>query len=47
MEEALKLLADERFDRLLGEEVPFEELPKQLPRLLAPDAPGVGAYVRY
>lgn len=47
MEEALRLLADDRFDALLGEEVPFSELPEHLPRLLAPDAAGVGALVRY
>ena len=47
MEEAMRLLIDDRFDALLGEEIPFDELPKHLPRLLAPDAPGVGAYVRY
>ncbi|MCC6946847.1 MAG: dehydrogenase [Bradyrhizobiaceae bacterium] len=47
MEEAMRLLADDRFDALLGEEIPFDELPKHLPRLLASDAPGVGAYVRY
>ncbi len=47
VEEALRLLADERFDTLLGEEVPFSELPKHLPRLLAADAAGVGALVRY
>lgn len=47
MEEALRLLADDRFDALLGEEVAFEELPQHLPRLLAPDAQGVGALVRY
>jgi threonine dehydrogenase-like Zn-dependent dehydrogenase len=47
MEEALRLLADDRFNALLGEEVPFEELPQHLPRLLAPDAKGVGALVRY
>jgi 2-desacetyl-2-hydroxyethyl bacteriochlorophyllide A dehydrogenase len=47
MEEALRLLADDRFDILLGEEIPFAELPQHLPRLLAPDAPGVGALVRY
>lgn len=46
-EEALKLLTDERFDMLLAEEVAFEDLPQQLPRLLAPDAPGIGALVRY
>jgi 2-desacetyl-2-hydroxyethyl bacteriochlorophyllide A dehydrogenase len=47
MEEALRLLADDRFDILLGEEIPFADLPSQLPRLLADDAPGVGALVRY
>jgi 2-desacetyl-2-hydroxyethyl bacteriochlorophyllide A dehydrogenase len=47
METALALLADPRFDCLLGEEVPFADLPAQLARLLAPDAPGVGALVRY
>jgi 2-desacetyl-2-hydroxyethyl bacteriochlorophyllide A dehydrogenase len=47
MEEALRLLADDRFDVLIGEEIPFEELPHHLPRLLAPDAKGVGALVKY
>jgi hypothetical protein len=47
MEEALRLLKDDRYDALLGEEIPFSELPKHLPRLLAADAPGVGALVRY
>jgi 2-desacetyl-2-hydroxyethyl bacteriochlorophyllide A dehydrogenase len=47
MEEVLRLLADERFDALIGEEIPFEELPQHLPRLLAPDAKGVGALVKY
>jgi 2-desacetyl-2-hydroxyethyl bacteriochlorophyllide A dehydrogenase len=47
MEEALRLLSDARFDALLGEEIPFSELPKHLPRLLAADAAGVGALVRY
>jgi threonine dehydrogenase-like Zn-dependent dehydrogenase len=47
LEAALKLLADSRFDALLGEEIPFAELPKALPRVLAPRAPGVGAYIRY
>jgi threonine dehydrogenase-like Zn-dependent dehydrogenase len=47
MEEALRLLADERFDALLGEEIPFDKLPQHLPRLLASDAKGVGALVRY
>lgn len=47
MQEALQLLADDRFDVLVGEEIPFEELPQHLPRLLAPDAKGVGALVKY
>jgi 2-desacetyl-2-hydroxyethyl bacteriochlorophyllide A dehydrogenase len=47
MEEALKLLADERFEVLLGEEISFADLPRELPRLLASDAPGVGALVKY
>jgi threonine dehydrogenase-like Zn-dependent dehydrogenase len=47
MEEAIKFLADDRFDALIGEEIAFEELPQHLPRLLAPDAKGVGALVRY
>ena len=34
-------------DALLGEEIPFEALPKELPRLFAKDAAGVGALVRY
>jgi threonine dehydrogenase-like Zn-dependent dehydrogenase len=47
MEETLRLLADERFDSLLGEEIAFEDLPQHLPRLLTADAKGVGALVRY
>lgn len=47
MEAALRLLADERFEALVGEEVAFADLPRELPRLLAPDAAGVGTLVRY
>jgi len=47
LEATLRLLADSRFDALLGEEIPFADLPRALPRVLAPMAPGVGAYVRY
>jgi threonine dehydrogenase-like Zn-dependent dehydrogenase len=47
MEEALKLLSDDRFDALIGDEIPFDDLPQHLPRLLAPDATGVGALVKY
>jgi hypothetical protein len=47
MEAVMRLLADARFDALLGEEIAFADLPRELPRLLAPDAAGVGALVRY
>jgi len=47
LEAAVRLLADDRLDALLGEEIPFAELPKHLPRLFAQGAPGVGALVRY
>jgi threonine dehydrogenase-like Zn-dependent dehydrogenase len=47
LDKALSLLADSRFDLLLGEEVAFADLPRELPRLLAPDAPGLSALVRY
>jgi 2-desacetyl-2-hydroxyethyl bacteriochlorophyllide A dehydrogenase len=47
LEAAIRLLADERLDALIGEEVPFAELPQQLSRLLSPTAPGLGALVRY
>ncbi len=44
---AIGMLADDRLDALIGEEVPFAELPQQLSRLLSPQAPGLGALVRY
>jgi 2-desacetyl-2-hydroxyethyl bacteriochlorophyllide A dehydrogenase len=47
LETAIRLLADDRLDVLIGEEIPFAELPKHLPRLFAQGAPGVGALVRY
>lgn len=47
LEAAIGMLADDRLDALLGEEVPFAELPQQLSRLLSPNAPGLGAIVRY
>ena len=36
---ALALLADDRLDALITDEVAFEDLPRALPRLLAPGAP--------
>lgn len=47
LEAAIGMLSDPRLDALLGEEVPFAELPQQLSRLLSPQAPGLGALVRY
>jgi 2-desacetyl-2-hydroxyethyl bacteriochlorophyllide A dehydrogenase len=47
LEAAVGMLSDERLDALVGEEVPFAELPQQLSRLLSPKAPGLGALVRY
>jgi threonine dehydrogenase-like Zn-dependent dehydrogenase len=47
LEKALGLLADERLDALFTQEVAFPDLPADLPRLLAPDAPGLATAVRY
>ncbi len=47
LETAARLLTDERLDALLGEEIPFADLPQHLPRLLARGAAGIGALVRY
>jgi NADPH:quinone reductase-like Zn-dependent oxidoreductase len=47
LEKALALLADERFDALITDEVAFEELPRELPRILAAGAPGLATVVRY
>lgn len=47
LQAAIGLLTDDRLDALIGEEVPFAELPQQLSRLLSPKASGLGALVRY
>ena len=47
LEKALALLADERLDALITEELAFADLAAALPRLLAPDAPGLATAVRY
>ncbi|MGH8965146.1 MAG: dehydrogenase, partial [Actinomycetes bacterium] len=44
---ALRLLADPRFDALLGAECPFEDLPALLPRLAAGESPGLCVRVTY
>ncbi|HSF96602.1 MAG TPA: zinc-binding alcohol dehydrogenase [Thermohalobaculum sp.] len=45
--EALALLTDPRLDRLITGEVAFADLPHQIPRLLAPAAPGIATRIRY
>jgi len=45
--EALALLADARLDRLITGEVAFADLAREIPRLLAPDAPGIATRIRY
>jgi 2-desacetyl-2-hydroxyethyl bacteriochlorophyllide A dehydrogenase len=45
--EALALLADPRLDRLITGEVAFADLAQEIPRLLAPDAPGIATRIRY
>jgi threonine dehydrogenase-like Zn-dependent dehydrogenase len=47
LEKALALLADERLDALITNEVAFKELPRELPRVLAAGAPGLATVVRY
>ena len=47
LEKALALLADARLNALITEEVGFADLPAELPRLLAPGAPGLATAVRY
>jgi threonine dehydrogenase-like Zn-dependent dehydrogenase len=47
IDKALALLADDKLDALLSEDVAFADLPRELPRLLAPGAPGLTAAIRY
>jgi threonine dehydrogenase-like Zn-dependent dehydrogenase len=44
---ALDLLSNDRFDALITEEVSFDVLPRELPRILAPGAQGLATVVRY
>jgi NADPH:quinone reductase-like Zn-dependent oxidoreductase len=47
LDKALALLADERLDALITEEVAFRDLPDALPSLFAPGASGLATVVRY
>ena len=43
----MTLLADSTLDRLITEDIAFDDLPAALPRLFAPGAPGLQTLVRY
>jgi len=47
MDAALRLLAEPALDLLLGEEIAFEDAPRELPRILAPGAQGLAPVIRY
>lgn len=47
MAKAMELLADERLDALITEDVAFADLAAQMPRLLAAGAPGLTAAICY
>lgn len=47
LEAALALLNDPRLDALVTEEVAFDDLPRELPRLLGDDATGLATVIRY
>ena len=47
LDKALALLADDRLDALITEEVAFADLAAELPRLFAPGASGLATVVRY
>lgn len=47
MAKALELLADERLDALITEDIPFSEAPARLPALFAPGARGLTAVLSY
>ncbi len=46
-EAALRLLAPPALDALVAEEIAFEDAPRELPRILAPDAQGLAPVIRY
>ncbi len=47
LEKALEMLDDPRLDAFITEEVAFDDLPQELPRLLSKDAPGLATAIRY
>lgn len=47
MEAALRLLADDRLDALVADEIAFADAPQELPRILGPGASGLAPVIRY
>jgi threonine dehydrogenase-like Zn-dependent dehydrogenase len=47
LETAMRLLAEPALDALVAEEIAFEDAADELPRILAPGAPGLAPVIRY
>jgi hypothetical protein len=47
MQAALRLLTEPALDRLVAEEIAFEDAPRELARILAPEAHGLAPVIRY
>jgi threonine dehydrogenase-like Zn-dependent dehydrogenase len=47
MDAALRLLDQPALDRLVAEEIAFDDAPRELPRILAPGAQGLAPVIRY
>jgi NADPH:quinone reductase-like Zn-dependent oxidoreductase len=47
MDAAMRLLDQPALDRLVAEEIAFDDAPGELPRILAPDAQGLAPVIRY
>jgi threonine dehydrogenase-like Zn-dependent dehydrogenase len=47
MEAALRLLADDRLDALVADEIAFDDAPKLLPKILGADAKGLAPVIKY
>jgi threonine dehydrogenase-like Zn-dependent dehydrogenase len=47
MAKALDMLADDRLDALITQDIPFNEAPKRLPALFAPGSPHLTAVLTY
>jgi threonine dehydrogenase-like Zn-dependent dehydrogenase len=47
MEAALRLLADDRLDAIVADEIAFADAPSELPRILGPGASGLAPVIKY